>query len=75
MTSNTANRWWLIEHVSLGAYLGEARHPRTGRIVPLFRAQDRSHPAKPFASREAAMQRIKAISKEPALFAIIPLNG
>lgn len=38
---------WMIEHVTLGAYLGEGPSPSSGRTVPLFR---KDHPRRAMAS-------------------------
>jgi hypothetical protein len=64
---------WLIEHRRFGAYLGIGEHPRTGKVGPLYRADDKRKPALLFANLTAVTRELNEIAKDFAPFNVRPL--
>jgi hypothetical protein len=69
-----SRRSWLIEHASLGAYLGEAIHPSNGTTVPLFRAKDNARRVMLFPSKLAAQCEIARLDYPPATLDIVTID-
>lgn len=65
---------WVIEHRSRGLYLGLGAHPRTGKMIALFRADDSHKPAMTFVSVDAASVELANIASDVEPFAIVPLK-